>query len=109
MLKSYHSASTLLYGSLPCCLSRLMQAGAVSLHPFGLLLWAAWSRLSLVPPSKYRCPVCGLVALHSAWHVACALLLFFVFTVASKAVALCGVARPSTTLCAFDLFSAFLH
>ena len=31
--------------------------------PYGLLLWAAWSRLLLVPPSKYRCLVCGLVAL----------------------------------------------
>ena len=31
--------------------------------PYGLLLWAAWSRLLLVPPSKYQCLVCGLVAL----------------------------------------------
>ena len=54
---------------------------------------------SLVPPSKYRCPVCDLVALHSAWRVVCALLLFFVLTVASKAVALCGVAIPSIPLC----------
>ena len=44
--------------------------------------------------SRYRCPVCGLVALLSAWCVVCALLLLFVLTVASKAVALCGVLYP---------------
>ena len=76
-----------------------MQAESVPSHPLGLPLWAAWSRFLLVPPSKYRCPVCGLVALLSAWCVVCALLLLFVLTVASKAFALCGVERPSTPLC----------
>ena len=42
-------------------------------RPIGLPLWAAWSRLLLVPPSKYLCLVCGLVALQSARIVACAL------------------------------------
>ena len=44
-------------------------------------------------------PVCGLVALRSAWSVVCALFLLFVLTVASKAVALCGGRVPSTPLC----------
>ena len=58
-----------LYLVLVVCLLLLCWCVLLPPLPFGLPLWAAWSRLILVPPSRYRCLVCGLVALRSAWRV----------------------------------------
>ena len=67
-----------------------------TLLPYGQLLWAAWSRLLLVPPSKYQCLVCVLVALQFLPGVLVVLFRFFVSSGIKGS--LCGVFSPSTPL-----------
>ena len=63
--------------------------------PPGLPLWAAWSRLLLVPPSKPRV----LLGCHAiVWRVGGSLLSLLRSHCGTKGLALCGVLLPSTPL-----------
>ena len=80
-----------------CCIIRLLELWPKGSNPppLGLLLWAAWSRLILVPPPSIVPRV--LLGCHDTeWSVSGSLLTSLRFHGGTKGSALCGVFLPST-------------
>ena len=94
---------------LHCQVAGTGDCGSNPPNPLGLLHWAAWSRLLLVPPPKYSAPVCCLVVTILSGVLVVLCLRLFAFMVAPKVLPCVGCCYPLHHFGASWRCSALLH
>ena len=94
---------------LHCQVAGTGDCGSNPPNPLGLLHWAAWSRLLLVPPPKYSAPVCCLVVTILSGVLVVLCLRLFAFKVAPKVLPCVGCFYPLHHFGASWRCSALLH